>query len=69
MGDGSESDEGNAAMGGGGGAVWVVEGLVRGIIAGSLQLAESSGKTYHIVSHSFSSSFSIKLAVRSACKE
>ena len=33
------------------------KGLMRGIVAGSLGLSESSGKTSHTVSHSFSNSF------------
>ena len=37
--------------------VWGMEGLMRGIVAGSLGLSESSGKTSHTVSHSFSNSF------------
>ena len=40
-----------------------MEGLLRGIIAGSLGLSESSEKTSHTVSHSFSSSFSIMVGV------
>ena len=39
---------------------WVVEGLVREIIAGSLGLSESSEKTSHTVSHSFSNSLLIR---------
>ena len=33
--------------------MWVVEGLVTGVVAGSLGLSESFGKTSHIVFHSF----------------
>ena len=40
--------------------MWVVEWLVRETIAGSLGLSESSGKTFHTVSHSFSNSFSMR---------
>ena len=35
-------------------------GRVNGIVAGSLGLSESSGKTSHIVYHSFSNSFSMR---------
>ena len=42
--------------------VWVVEELVRAIVAGSLELSKSSGKTSHTVSHSLSISFSIRLS-------
>ena len=38
--------------------VWVVEDLVRAIVAGSLELSKSSGKKSHTVSHSLSISFS-----------
>ena len=34
------------------GLMWLVEGLVRGIVAGSLGLFESSEKTSHTFSHS-----------------
>ena len=44
--------------------VWVVERLLREIIAGSLGLSKSSGKTSHTVFHSFSDSFSIRVACR-----
>ena len=37
-----------------------VEGLMRGIVAGSLGLSKSSGKTSHVVSHSFLNSFSMR---------
>ena len=40
--------------------MWVAEGLVRGIVAGSLGLSESSGKTSHTVYYSFSNSFSMR---------
>ena len=33
--------------------VRVVEGLIKGIVAGSLELSESSGKTSHTVSYCF----------------
>ena len=49
--------------------VWVVEGLVRGIITGSLGLSESSGKTSHIVFHFFLNSFSIRLSLWLTWKE
>ena len=49
--------------------MWVVEGLVREIIAGSLGLSESFGKTSHIVFHSFSNSFSIRLSLWLTWKE
>ena len=47
---------------------WVVEemlvggmdGLMRGLVAGSLGLSESSGKTFHTVSHSSSNSFPMR---------
>ena len=52
MGDGGGGDRGSAVMGGGG--AWVASGGVRVIIAGSLVLSGSSGKTSHTVSHSFS---------------
>ena len=42
---------------------------MRGIVAGSLELFESSGKTSHTVSHSLSISFSISLSLWSAWKE
>ena len=42
---------------------------MRGIVAGSLGLSESSGKTSHTVSHSFSNSFSISLSLWLAWKE
>ena len=44
--------------------MWVVEWLTRGTIAGSLWLSESSGKTFNIVRHSFSNSFSMKGGAR-----
>ena len=37
-----------------------MEWLARGTIAGSLELSESSGKTSHTVSHSFSNSLSMR---------
>ena len=40
--------------------VWGMEGLMRGIVAGSLGLSESSGKTSHTVSHSSSNSFPMR---------
>ena len=40
--------------------VWGVEGLMRGIAAGSLGLSESSGKTSHTVSYSSSNSFPMR---------
>ena len=50
--------------------MWVVKGLVRGIVSGSLGLSESSGKTSHIVSYSFFlNSFSIRLSYWSAWKK
>ena len=50
--------------------MWVVKGLVRGIVSGSLGLSESSGKTSHIVSYSFFlNSFSIRLSHWSAWKK
>ena len=49
--------------------MWVVEGLVRGIVEGSLGLCESSGKNSHTVSHSFLNSFSIRLSIWLAWKE
>ena len=42
---------------------------MRGIVAGSLELSESSGKTSHTVFHSFSMSLSIRLSLWSAWKE
>ena len=59
VGDGGGGDGGSAAMGG---EVLVrgVEGLMTGIVARSLGLSESSGKTSHIVSHSISNSFSMR---------
>ena len=47
--------------------MWVVVGLVRQIVVGSLGLSESSGKTSHAVSHSFSNS--IRLSLWSVWKE
>ena len=49
--------------------VWVVEDLVRAIVAGSLELSKSSGKKSHIVSHSLSISFSIRLSLWLLWKE
>ena len=43
--------------------VWVVVELVRGVVAGSLGLFKSGGKTSNTVSHSFSNSFSIRLSL------
>ena len=40
--------------------VWGMEGLMRGIVAGSLGLSESSGKTSHTVSNSSSNSFPMR---------
>ena len=37
---------------------------MRGIVAGSLGLSESSEKTYHTVSHSVSNSFPMRGVVR-----
>ena len=34
--------------------MWVLEGLLRGIVVGSVKLSQSYGKTYLTVSHSFS---------------
>ena len=48
--------------------MWVVEGLVRGIVAGCLELSESSGKTSHTVYHLFSISFSVRLSFWSVVK-
>ena len=45
------------------------EGLLSGIVAGSLKLSESSGKTSHTVSQSFLISFSIMLTFWFAKKE
>ena len=69
VGDGDEGDEGSAVMSGGEGACVVVKGWVRGIVAGSLELSESSGKTSHTVFRSFSMSLSIRLSLWSAWKE
>ena len=44
--------------------MWVVEGLVRGIVAGCLELSESFGKTSHTVYHLFSISFSFWSVVK-----
>ena len=49
--------------------VWVVEDLVRAIVAGSLELSKSSGKKSHTVSHSLSISFSIRLSLWLLWKE
>ena len=49
--------------------MWVVEGLVGRIVAYSLGLSESYGKTSHTVSQSFSNSFSIRLSLWSTWKE
>ena len=43
--------------------VWVVVELVTGVVAGSLGLFKSCGKTSNIVFHSFSNSFSISLSL------
>ena len=59
MGDGGGSDGGSAVVCGGV-LLWVVEGSVRGIIAGSLGLSGSTGKTSNTISHSFSNFFSIR---------
>ena len=40
--------------------VWGMEGLMRGIVAGSLGLSENSGKTSHTVVHSSSNSFPMR---------
>ena len=40
--------------------VWGMEGIMRGIVAGSLGLSESSGKTSHTVSYSSSNSFPMR---------
>ena len=40
--------------------VWGMEGLIRGIVAGSLGLFESSGKNSHTVSYSSSNSFPMR---------
>ena len=66
LGDVGGGNKRSPVMSGRGGALWVVEGLVRGIVAGSLELPESSGKTSHTVSHSFLMSFSIRLSFWSA---
>ena len=60
MGDGGGGDGGSAVMGGEKVLVWEVEGLMGGIVAGSLGLSESSGKTSHIVYHSFLNPFSMR---------
>ena len=49
--------------------MWVLEGLLRGIVVGSVKLSESYGKTYLTVSHSFFFFFSIRLSFWSAWKE
>ena len=49
--------------------VWVVEDLVRAIVAGSLELSKSSGKKSNTVSHSLSISFSIRLSLWLLWKE
>ena len=50
--------------------MWVLEGLLRGIVVGSVKLSESYGKTYLTVSHSFFFFFfSIILYFWSAWKE
>ena len=41
--------------------VWGMEGLMRGIVAGSLGLSESPGKISHTVSHSSSNSFPMRV--------
>ena len=33
--------------------MWVLEGVLRGMVVGSVKLSESYGKTYLTVSHSF----------------
>ena len=43
--------------------VWVVVGLVRRIVEGSLGLSESSGKASHTVCHSFSNPISLSLSL------
>ena len=48
---------------------WVEEELLREIVADSLKLSESSGKTSHTVSYSFSISFSIRLSFWLAWRE
>ena len=57
MRDASEGDERNPVMSGREVLVRVVVGLVRGIVAGSLRLSKSYGKTSNTVFHSFSSYF------------
>ena len=43
--------------------VWGVEGLMRGIVEGSLGLSESSRKTSHTVFYSFSNFFPMREVV------
>ena len=52
--------------------MWVLEGLLRGIVVGSVKLSQSYGKTYLTVFHSFSFFFfffSIRLSFWSTWKE
>ena len=57
--DGGEGDGRSAVMGGERSACVRSRGVSEGIVAGTLELSEGSGKTSHTISHSFSNSFSI----------
>ena len=49
--------------------MWVVEELVRGIVAGFQGLSENSGKNSHTFSHFLLNSFSMRLSLWLAWKE